>query len=649
MAELLRDDPERIVQELIELSSSNRDDLERELLDLIKDPYAPGLEEPIRESYAGVDSSQDWLLRGAFGFFLFTRAAERRQFEESDTYLSDPATIEFLFDQYDVSEEFQGTSVVIHELGTTSFILLVNDRILKIIKPRYFDNPTIRRRTKEYRSLFLHYQEEHTPKVLCSKERFMVMEFVRGVTLRDYFEDIWPELPESITKVREITLQLLRILDLYARHGIHHQDLTPDNILVDDRVTDNGEKITSVHLIDFGRNYVLNERIGTTQELAQSQTFIAPEVVEGEAVDAGRALADIYSVGVVLLEALAGHRIAPFQMPDEMDRVYEEYPGLGDLLEELIDGDPDSRIFEAPRDRRIFVFVQRNLEVRLLMYEKVHLGQRRWPDLALKALSIFPLTSIGSVRRLGKELQFLQSRNLPGATNARLLFRFAIASEWAHVVVVASFMTVIFLALIKKGIGGTLSENLPGWLVAISISFVATQYYLNVFSTLTTHGVSRTTEFWLRLNSVGNAVPILVTIWVNSEWWPFAYGVGAAFVTFNNLAVHRFCVKARAEMASTFGENIPKSMDDFLDDFSGWWQVMSMFWITLWVVGALLETEVLKDVWFYAIGVAVALNWKMYWFNSTKFAPRVRVAVGRLAYGFARARRYQTMNPPIGS
>jgi len=137
--------------------------------------------------------------------------------------------------------------------------------------------------------------------VLDDGRPFLVTERVRGVSLRVLVEAGRIDPLRALSIIR----QVLEALDHAHRHGVIHRDIKPENIMV----VESGDV---VKVLDFGvaklveDTRALLEEANLTRpgyEVFGSPHYIAPECVEGEAIDART---DLYSVGVVLFELLAG-------------------------------------------------------------------------------------------------------------------------------------------------------------------------------------------------------------------------------------------------------------------------------------------------------------------------------------------------------
>jgi serine/threonine protein kinase len=186
---------------------------------------------------------------------------------------------------------------------------------------------------------------------------YMALELVDGVDLRTLLDS--PEctrLPAEIVAL--VGLELAEALehahsppttqataDGSERQGIVHRDISPSNVLISER----GE----VLLTDFG---VAKAITGTTRKQSAVKgkvPYMAPEHLRAESLD-GRA--DLFSLGVVLFEALAGER--PYEGPHDPATIMlilkgdhppltqlapDAPPGLCRVIERLLEPDSEDR------------------------------------------------------------------------------------------------------------------------------------------------------------------------------------------------------------------------------------------------------------------------------------------------------------------
>ena len=123
---------------------------------------------------------------------------------------------------------------------------------------------------------------------------FLVLEFLGGGSLRDML-DTGRRL--SISQTVLVGLEAARALDYAHRRGLVHRDLKPANICFDE------EGRTAI--ADFGLARALAEAAWTEPDgvLLGTARYAAPEAAQGKPVD-GKA--DVYALGLVLLEAVTG-------------------------------------------------------------------------------------------------------------------------------------------------------------------------------------------------------------------------------------------------------------------------------------------------------------------------------------------------------
>jgi hypothetical protein len=176
---------------------------------------------------------------------------------------------------------------------------------------------------------------------------YLAMELVSGLDLREVLRREGRLDPErAICLVEEVA----EALDAAHSAGLVHRDVKPANILV--REEADGEH---AYVCDFGlaRHVSSASSLTTDRGLVGTIDYIPPEQIEGGDID-GRA--DVYSLGCVLFECLAGTR--PFDRESELSVVFahlnEPPPSLSDLRPELPEAFDDvfaTALAKAPSER----------------------------------------------------------------------------------------------------------------------------------------------------------------------------------------------------------------------------------------------------------------------------------------------------------
>ena len=130
--------------------------------------------------------------------------------------------------------------------------------------------------------------------------RYLVMEYVDGPTL----EERLVHGPLSERTTARVARDLGEALHVVHQAGIVHRDVKPANVLL--RAPGVPGEEFHAKLADFGIAYLVDTtRLTTPGTIIGSAAYLSPEQVTGAApVPAS----DIYSLGLVLLEALTGRR-----------------------------------------------------------------------------------------------------------------------------------------------------------------------------------------------------------------------------------------------------------------------------------------------------------------------------------------------------
>ncbi len=137
---------------------------------------------------------------------------------------------------------------------------------------------------------------------------FLIMEFIDGANLKKILETLSKRgqrfpLPEALYMVTEACRGLAYAHELHDESGkplgIVHRDISPPNIMI----TRRGE----VKVADFGLAKAGTQISQTDPGVVKGKfSYLSPEAANGKEVDAR---ADIFSLGIVLWEMLAGRRL----------------------------------------------------------------------------------------------------------------------------------------------------------------------------------------------------------------------------------------------------------------------------------------------------------------------------------------------------
>ena len=213
----------------------------------------------------------------------------------------------------------------------------VDDRIVavKILKEEFTHDEDFVRRFKNESKAIAVLSHPNIVKVydvsFGDKLQYIVMEYVDGITLKEYIQKqgiiTWNDAVFFIS-------QILKALQHAHDKGIVHRDIKPQNIIL---LPTGNIKVTDFGIARFSRT----ETKTLTENAIGSVHYISPEQAKGEFTDER---ADIYSLGVVFYEMLAGRvpfeadsavSVALKQINDEPRRITDINPDIPIGLEQI--------------------------------------------------------------------------------------------------------------------------------------------------------------------------------------------------------------------------------------------------------------------------------------------------------------------------
>lgn len=202
---------------------------------------------------------------------------------------------------------------------------------IKIILPHFANHPDFIRCFENEAQLIARLEHLHIVPLYDywrdQSGAYLVMRWLRGGNLKDAL----CKGPFDLESAALLLDQIGSGLEAAHRNDVIHRDLKPANILFDED--------SNAYLADFGIAKNLNRHDGDTTNpdiILGSPDYISPEQARGEAVTAQT---DIYSLGVVLYEALAGEH--PFPGVSSVERMYkhlnEPLPSITNLSDDIAD------------------------------------------------------------------------------------------------------------------------------------------------------------------------------------------------------------------------------------------------------------------------------------------------------------------------
>lgn len=216
------------------------------------------------------------------------------------------------FQHLPVGTELLGRFRIVQRIGGGGFgtvyraedTLVNEDLVLKVLSPQLsYDPQVIKRFVQEMK---LTRRISH-PRVIRIHDLLdlggahaISMEYFAG---RDLGVVLSEDGPLAVDRAVRIAEQVLEGLVAAHAAGVLHRDIKPGNILIGDQ--------DDVRLVDFGLAAVTQSgrsRLTQSGMLVGTPEYISPEQIRGTPLDER---ADLYSLGVVLYEALSGK--APFQ------------------------------------------------------------------------------------------------------------------------------------------------------------------------------------------------------------------------------------------------------------------------------------------------------------------------------------------------
>src|SRR5687768_1003037 len=237
---------------------------------------------------------------------------------------------------------------------------LQREVVVKIVRNHYEDNSASLERFEREARVVAKLRHPNIVQVFdfdtIDEQPYIVMEYISGPSLSRYLNVLHAKLRRlELPLISRLLTGVASALQYAHESGVIHRDVKPGNILLTSRSSPimPGEPLPldfEAVLTDFGLVRLLNSSQQTTiGRIAGTPAYMSPEQARGEATDERT---DIYSLGIVLYEILAGH--VPFDGESTMSLLLKhinEPPapilGLSGPLQNVL----DRALSKNPADR----------------------------------------------------------------------------------------------------------------------------------------------------------------------------------------------------------------------------------------------------------------------------------------------------------
>ncbi len=183
---------------------------------------------------------------------------------------------------------------------------------------------------------------------------YIVMEYIRGPSLATYLKNLHERNERMQPQhVARLISKIASALDYAHAQGVIHRDIKPGNILLHAKAGESrsmfSDQIEPI-ITDFGLVRIMHATTQTASGLVSgTPAYISPEQAQGLKVDHRT---DIYSLGVILYEILAGK--VPFDAESNWSMIYKHIheappaipdmqPAIQKVIERVLAKNPDER------------------------------------------------------------------------------------------------------------------------------------------------------------------------------------------------------------------------------------------------------------------------------------------------------------------
>ena len=247
-------------------------------------------------------------------------------------------------------------------LGGMAEVYRAQDNVLgrtvavKTMLPQYAADPTFTKRFRQEAASAAKLQSPYIVSIydwgLDDETYYIVMEFLRGTDLKTAIQE---RGAINQRKAAEIGSQVAQALSVAHAGGVIHRDIKPQNIMI--------QPDGNIKVMDFGIARAGDAGLSQTATVLGTAHYVSPEQAQGKELTGA---SDIYSLGVVLYEAVTGK--LPFDGQDAVSVAVKQVnevpaapstinpnidPSLEAIIMKALEKDPERRFKDAAEMRHV--------------------------------------------------------------------------------------------------------------------------------------------------------------------------------------------------------------------------------------------------------------------------------------------------------
>lgn len=209
---------------------------------------------------------------------------------------------------------------------------------IKVLSPKFLAHPEMTARFLKEAEIIAMADHPNIVKLYGYGEweggLYIAMEFIQGISLRQYLL----QNPLSLKKALEMVLEIAYALCHLHTYGVIHRDLKPENILVNES--------GHIKVIDFGIAQLINPQEKAEKEISHARLVGTPVYMSPEQRILPESVSypsDIYSLGIIAYELVLGKlshgEVHLSLMPKGMQKILSKalQPNPSDRYHDIVD------------------------------------------------------------------------------------------------------------------------------------------------------------------------------------------------------------------------------------------------------------------------------------------------------------------------